>query len=455
MKNKLIAMQGGLDLVAPVMTRPDGHIVESLNYEPDVRGYKRLNGFERFDGRPKPSEASYQQLLFTGGTVAITAGQSIVGATTGTTATVLANATVTSGSYGEGDAAGRLALVDVVGAFVVGETLLVSSSPVAVAGAQTLGGIATHIQQAIEARRAVIQPVPGSGPVRGVWEYKGDIYAFRDNADASQCVMYKATTSGWEPVSAPSRMPFSNGGAYVLSFDMTQSWANTGYTNVVTPQVGDTINQTFYGTTVWMSGVISAVINPTWWSGTIEQIVIDSGSFADKNAVGKIVVRITDLPVANYPNVGAHFNLPGYFLPSTDEKPMTGKMFAYVTNVDLLDLKMYDVITGKTTDAEACVLRVIIDSGSFADNNAVGELIIDELVGTFSDEAVIVGAPYAYLNKRYFADVAGSEFANSLLPAGGRYDFVNYNFLGSSTAILSESIPPSVLTFDLFSEDEV
>ena len=42
-----------------------------------------------------------------------------------------------------------------------------------------------------------LEPVPGSGPIRGVWVSNGDVYASRDNADASAIETYKATADGW------------------------------------------------------------------------------------------------------------------------------------------------------------------------------------------------------------------------------------------------------------------
>ena len=41
------------------------------------------------------------------------------------------------------------------------------------------------------------QAVPGSGPVRGVWLYNGDVFAWRDNAGGTALVMHKATAGGW------------------------------------------------------------------------------------------------------------------------------------------------------------------------------------------------------------------------------------------------------------------
>jgi hypothetical protein len=59
--------------------------------------------------------------------------------------------------------------------------------------------------------RKQISPVPGVGPIRGVWEYNGIIYAFRDDAEAASCMMYRATKEGWARVSTPNLSP---GGHY-------------------------------------------------------------------------------------------------------------------------------------------------------------------------------------------------------------------------------------------------
>lgn len=53
-------------------------------------------------------------------------------------------------------------------------------------------------------------PVPGVGPVRGLHLYKGDLYAFRD--DATNGRMYKATASGWTEVNPA--FTWSTGGTY-------------------------------------------------------------------------------------------------------------------------------------------------------------------------------------------------------------------------------------------------
>jgi hypothetical protein len=50
------ALGGGLDLVTPAIQMPAGRVIAALNYEPVANGYRRLIGFERFDGRAAPSD---------------------------------------------------------------------------------------------------------------------------------------------------------------------------------------------------------------------------------------------------------------------------------------------------------------------------------------------------------------------------------------------------------------
>ena len=67
-------------------------------------------------------------------------------------------------------------------------------------------------QASIDALRAAIGPVPGSGPVRGVWRFGGVVYAFRDNAGATACVMHKESAAGWVAVAGVPVL--TEGGSY-------------------------------------------------------------------------------------------------------------------------------------------------------------------------------------------------------------------------------------------------
>ena len=68
-------------------------------------------------------------------------------------------------------------------------------------GGATIADDEDFLDHAAAARRALIRKVPGSGPVRGVWSYMGDVFAVRDNAGATAGVLHRATPTGWAAVS--------------------------------------------------------------------------------------------------------------------------------------------------------------------------------------------------------------------------------------------------------------
>lgn len=61
------------------------------------------------------------------------------------------------------------------------------------------------------ARRAAIQAVPGSGPIRGVFYFKGVTYAFRDTLAGTAKKLYKSTVAGWVEVTTPVLNPGGKG----------------------------------------------------------------------------------------------------------------------------------------------------------------------------------------------------------------------------------------------------
>lgn len=302
---------GGLDLITPAIALKPGFAIASLNYEPVANGYRRCGGFERFDGRVKPSEAPYYQLNFDTGSALFSAGNTVTGLTSGATGVVLANGTVTSGDVAAGNAAGYLGLGAVSGTFVDNEELQVGGVTRALANGTTAEGAAPTVAdgiawllQATANARALIQVVPGSGPVRGVWVYNGSIYAFRDNAGGTAGVMHKSSAAGWVAQSLGFTLDFTSGGTYE-------------------PQVGD-------------------------------------------------------------------------------------------------------IITGATSGATATLTAVVKTSGSYSAGDAAGYYVFTSATGTFQAENLNIGAN---LN---VATIAGDKVATTL-PAGGRYEFINHNFYGTSS----------------------
>lgn len=120
---------GGLDLTTPAAKIQPGMVISSKNYEPDDEGgYRRVSGYERFDGLPSPTGASYWILNFDAGDIATAeVGGNCRGMTSGAVG-VVAVVTLTSGSWAGSDAAGESVLREVVGDFQDNETLSFTGS---------------------------------------------------------------------------------------------------------------------------------------------------------------------------------------------------------------------------------------------------------------------------------------------------------------------------------------
>jgi hypothetical protein len=103
------ALGGGLDLITPAVSKKPGYCIAALNYEPTAGGYRRLRGFERYDGQPAPSEAVAYQVTYDdgglGGNVEqVIAGTRMSGDQLGYAAE---DATLVSGAWGTPTAVGR------------------------------------------------------------------------------------------------------------------------------------------------------------------------------------------------------------------------------------------------------------------------------------------------------------------------------------------------------------
>ena len=203
-----IVLLGGLDYISSPLTISPGRLWRALNFEPVEAGYRRIFGYERFDGRPAPSDAAYWVL---GRTLASGQSDPEVG-TTVTGADSEATGIVLDIAFDE------WVLREVVGVFDAGEELQVAGTTIATAsgvargfGTATIADDLDYRDRAAKVRRDVITKVPGSGPVRGIWTYMFDVFAVRDNAAGTAGVMHRATPDGWEVVASVTLPP---GGTY-------------------------------------------------------------------------------------------------------------------------------------------------------------------------------------------------------------------------------------------------
>jgi len=69
MQSTYFPFEGGVNMVDPSLSLEPGELVAANNFEIDIRGrYRRIDGYERFDGQTLPSEITFYRIPFTLGT---------------------------------------------------------------------------------------------------------------------------------------------------------------------------------------------------------------------------------------------------------------------------------------------------------------------------------------------------------------------------------------------------
>ena len=245
-------LRGGLDFVTSPLSISPGRLWMALNYVPVEAGYRRILGYERKDGRPSPSEASYWILSYTlgPGESSASADDEITGGTSGATAVVLK--VLENDDAGGGD----YVLGEVDGTFEDDEELQIGGTAKGSADGTPRGTAAPNVSLDLDYRdlaaahrRNSIEAVPGTGAILGVWYYGGALYAVRDNPGGTAGILHKATSSGWSEVDLGSRISFDAGSSE--------------------PETGEEIEGATSGATA-----------------TLGHVVVASGAWADGDAEG-------------------------------------------------------------------------------------------------------------------------------------------------------------------------
>lgn len=238
-----ISLSGGLDQITPTLSLAPGAAKDAMNFECSVTGgYSRIVGYERFDGRPAPSAATFSNIFFGLFANTPTIGSTLVGVTSGATGTVI------------GVGSDHVAVTSVTGTFQIGETATFSgytAGTVKDSGIVSIKQSAQYLAAAADVQRTAISAVPGTGSVLGVAVFNGDVYAWRNNAGGTAAVMHKATAGGWSAVSLGYEVAFSN--------------ANTSVGE------GDTLTQ----------GGVTA---------TIKRVVVESGTLLSGTNTGRLII---------------------------------------------------------------------------------------------------------------------------------------------------------------------
>ena len=250
------------------------------------------------------------------------------------------------------------------------------------------GTIAAEARTAIEDQRSNISAVgttdsPCEGSVLGVWVFSGNVYAFRNKSGAATAGMYKSTSTGWSEVDLGT----------ALNFDGTTTNGEFVVGSVVTGAAG-------------ASGTVAAVSYSGLWETGAKGVVVLTG-------------------------------ITGTFV---DNEDLSSPTLAF--DAGTVEIKEDDVITGVTSGKTATVKSVLLSSGSWDGDDAVGYLSISGNTGTWTDgEKIQVGGNNradvngaSQPSSRGLAKANGAQYAQTLSP-GGKYEFVTYNFKGISAAL--------------------
>lgn len=299
--------KGGLDLLTPAIAMEPGKTISAVNYEPEIGGgYRRIDGFERYDGQDSPSSKNYWIA-----TVNLSStpevGDVITGASSGSTAVVLyvipaeaSTATPSTGTFsgfrsffapwmGGGTTISQsyLVLGALSASFTNGESIGIGViHEVILNGASTAEENADYLLLAANLQRANILKVPGSGRIRGVWIYEGTRYAFRDNVAGTAGDMYKATSSGWVKINFGNEIQFTNAVGQINVGD-TITGGTSGATAIVVKAMLRSGSWTVSG----VGTLIISTITGTWQSGEAIQV-----SAVTKATSSSLATSITRLP---------------------------------------------------------------------------------------------------------------------------------------------------------------
>ena len=201
-----VALSGGFDQVTSSHQLPAGALRDCINFACRPNGgYYRIPGYERFDGRFEPHTATFIPIgitLLTGQALAV-GDTGAFGNINGTVAYIDPFGRYVGLTKTSGGTQGTFAPGDIVISAAVKGTATSYFTGI------TIKDVAINKAAAANIYRADIQPVPGSGPIRGVAHMADITYAFRDNAGGTACVLHKSSPGGWVQVALGDKLAFT------------------------------------------------------------------------------------------------------------------------------------------------------------------------------------------------------------------------------------------------------
>lgn len=370
------SFNGGLDQVTPPIQLYNGALRFGTNVEIGVRGgYTRCAGYERFSGKARPSDAEYAIL-----NVSLTGTVNVGDVVTNLAATVFGTVIAVAADY--------LVLTKITGVFSTGNIYVSAVLVGTCTGAQMVSGASTpaldasYRALAANVYRAMIDAVPGAGPIRGVHQYNGKVYAFRNNISNTQCVMHESSAAGWVPVALGREMLF-------------KARTSTVTITIASPGV---ITWNAHGLVAGQKVVLTTTgALPTGFTAGVQYFVVS--------------------PAANTFQLAA--TAGGTAINTTGTQ--SGTHTAQLVATEIVD---GDTVTGATSGATAIARRVLLRTGTWG-TLPVGSLVFTSVTGAFvNGEGISVGGQLT-------VNADSADTAITLLP-NGRYEFQNWNFGGQT-----------------------
>lgn len=216
-------LKGGLDLASTLLNVNPGAAIGLVNYEPELEGgYRRINGYQRVDGRAAPSDAVYYTVE-----VADASGIAVGATLTGASSTATSKVVIKEGNV--------LGVTALTGNYTLAETAngTTITAVELLSGQDNIDTDALWQYEAEEYYRDLIGAVPGSGNALYAFQFGADKYAFRVNSGSVK--LYKSSTAGWVAVTM-FKILFFDGGV-LAEGDIIEGSAITGASSAATGTV--------------------------------------------------------------------------------------------------------------------------------------------------------------------------------------------------------------------------
>lgn len=333
---------GGLDQITPPLSVPPGRARSSVNFEASPNGgYTRIAGYERLDGRSKPSLAIYHILP-----VSLTGAVSEGGTVTGATASGVVVKNMTS----------YLVLTKVSGTFVKNETISVSAAPVGTATDSNYANGAATSQLAAEYANLAAD------------SYRSDIYEVGKNNVTITVATPAVITWVGHGLSVNAPIKFATSGA--LPTGITAG--TTYYVKTVVSDDTFQISATQGGAAINTTGTQSGTHTCLAGEGQVLGVWVYQGvTYAFRNNIGSSGALMWKSSSTGW---------KGIRLPS---KATFGTAPQAIPDGT--------AVTGNTSGAVATVRRTALRTGSHTANppTATGDLFMDIVSGTFNGTEVL------------------------------------------------------------------